>query len=295
MSKSSHEGNTGTGAGCCTERPSLVSIGSNPEELKKLVREKYGEIAQSDSACCAGNSCCGVAETAEVDFTLFAEDYTKLKGYNADADLKLGCGVPTECARIAPGDTVVDLGSGAGNDAFVARALVGERGRVIGVDMTPPMIQKARQNAEKLGVKNVEFRLGEIEELPIDSGTVDVVISNCVLNLVPDKARAFAEIFRVLKSGGHFSISDVVLAKALPDGLKHAAELYAGCVSGANLKDEYLAHIATQGFKNITVQIEKPITVPDDVLARHLTNAELAALHASGPMIFSITVYAEKP
>lgn len=264
------------------------------EELKKLVREKYGELAESPSACCS-NSCCGVAPTSAGDYTIFAEDYTKLGGYNAAADLKLGCGVPTEYAAVKPGDTVVDLGSGAGNDAFVARSLTGPSGKVIGVDMTPQMIEKARANAAAIGASNVEFRLGEIESMPIDESSVDVVISNCVLNLVPDKQKAFSEIFRVLKPGGHFSISDVVLAAPLPEGLQRAAEMYAGCVSGASLKTDYLDLIARQGFVSIHVQTEKTITVPDDVLAKYLDAAAIAALKRSGSVILSITVYGEKP
>lgn len=266
---------------------------SNAEALKKIVREKYGEIAEAES--CGSGCCCGVSETASADYTIFADDYTKLKGYNPDADLKLGCGVPTEYAKMRPGDTVVDLGSGAGNDAFVARAIVGEHGKVIGVDMTEAMIRKARLNAEKLGVSNVEFRLGEIEALPLADGVADVVISNCVLNLVPDKSRAFAEIFRILKPGAHFSISDVVIMSALPDGLQKAAEMYAGCVAGALLKGEYLRIIADTGFSEVSVQSEKPIVVPDDVLGKYLDQAAITALKSSGSIIRSVTVYGKKP
>jgi arsenite methyltransferase len=268
----------------------------NAEELKRLVREKYGEIARSPVGTdCCGASCCGVAETTASDYTIFADDYTKLDGYNPDADLKLGCGIPTEHAKIKEGDTVVDLGSGAGNDAFVARAIVGERGKVIGLDMTEPMIEKARQNAEKLGHKNVEFKLGEIEDMPLDDATADVVVSNCVLNLVPNKKKAFAEIFRILKPGAHFSISDVVLVKPLPEGLQKAAEMYAGCVAGAILKDEYLRIITDHGFENVHVQMEKPIAVPDDVLVKYLSETELTSLKARGSLILSVTVYGEKP
>ncbi|MCO6431766.1 MAG: arsenite methyltransferase, partial [Deltaproteobacteria bacterium] len=206
-----------------------------------------------------------------------------------------GCGVPTEYAKIKPGDTVVDLGSGAGNDAFVARAIVGEKGKVIGIDMTPLMIEKARQNAEKLGHKNVEFKLGDIEAMPLEDGIADVVVSNCVLNLVPDKKKAFAEIFRILKPGAHFSISDVVLGKPLPEGLQKAAEMYAGCVAGASLKDDYLAIIGNQGFVNVHVQTEKAITIPDDVLAKYLDEKGISDLKSSGSVILSVTVYGEKP
>lgn len=263
------------------------------ESLKKLVREKYGQIAEAEG--CGSGCCCGVVDTAAPDYTIFAEDYTKLEGYNPDADLKLGCGVPTEYAQIERGATVLDLGSGAGNDAFVARALVGPSGRVIGVDMTPQMIERARINAQKLQYDNVEFRLGEIEQLPVEANSVDVVISNCVLNLVPDKKRAFAEIYRVLKPAGHFSISDVVLTQTLPEGLLKAAEMYAGCISGAMLRDSYLELVAAQGFENIRVQVEKSIDVPDDVLAKFIDPSEVQTLRGKGSPLRSITVHAEKP
>ena len=263
-----------------------------PTQLKNIVREKYGEIAQSQE--CGSNCCCGVEETQASDFTIFAEDYTKLKGYNPDADLKLGCGVPTAYAKIKAGDTVVDLGSGAGNDAFVARALVGDSGKVIGVDMTEPMIEKARKIAAKLSFKNVEFRFGEIEAMPIDDNTADVVISNCVLNLVPNKEQAFKEIHRILKPGGHFSISDVVLNRELPAGLQKAAEMYAGCVSGASLKSDYLRIIADQGFLDVEVQIEKPLSIPDDVLGKYLSVQEIKSLKSGRDAISSVTVFARK-
>ena len=266
---------------------------SSAESLKQLVREKYGEIAGAGE--CGTNCCCGVAETSASDYTIFAEDYTKLPGYNPAADLKLGCGVPTEYAAIRVGDVVLDLGSGAGNDAFVARALVGPTGRVLGVDMTGPMIEKARANAAALGFSNVEFRLGEIEALPVEPDSIDVVISNCVLNLVPDKPRALAEIYRVLKPGAHFSISDVVLSRDLPAGLQHAAEMYAGCVAGALRRDIFLEFITAAGFAAVRVQSEKGMTIPEDVLAKHLTADEVAALRNEPPLVRSVTVYGEKP
>lgn len=264
------------------------------EQLKKLVREKYGEIAGADTGCCS-TTCCGVSETSASDFTIFAEDYTQINGYNPNADLKLGCGIPTEYAAIKPGDVVVDLGSGAGNDAFVARNLTGPTGRVIGIDMTPQMIEKARTNAATLNADNVEFRLGEIEAMPVGDNTADVVVSNCVLNLVPDKEKAFREIFRILKPEGHFSISDVVLSVPLPEGLQRAAEMYAGCVAGAILKDDYLKLITNQGFTDVKVQAEKNISIPDDVLMRYLDEEEISKLKSQGPVILSVTVYGEKP
>ncbi|GGG15839.1 arsenite methyltransferase [Pontibacter amylolyticus] len=264
------------------------------EELKKIVRDKYSEIAlqskeQNEASCCGATGC------GTVDYAIFADNYTELEGYNPDADLGLGCGVPTEFAQIKKSDTVVDLGSGAGNDCFVARALVGENGKVIGVDMTEAMIAKARENADKLGFNNVEFRQGEIEALPIAANRADVVISNCVLNLVPDKRQAFAETFRVLKPGGHFSISDVVLVGDLPEGIVQASEMYAGCVSGAIQKDEYLQIIREVGFENITVQKEKVIQVPDEILQDYLDAEGIKAFRESNTGIYSITVYGSKP
>ncbi len=210
----------------------------NSEEIKEMVKERYGEIAdqsksQNETSCC-GSSCGCVT----IDEAIMAEDYSKLKGYAQDADLGLGCGLPTEYAKIRPADTVVDLGSGAGNDAFIARAITGTEGKVIGVDFTERMIEKARLNAEKLGFHNVEFRLGDIEKLPLSSNVADVVVSNCVMNLVPDKTKAFTETYRILKPGGHFSISDVVLTGKLPEGLLKNAEMYAGCIAGAIPKEE---------------------------------------------------------
>lgn len=265
------------------------------EELKSIVKEKYAEIARKSLSDLEGSSCCGTQCCGEAsDLTCFSDDYSKLDGYNPNADLKLGCGIPTEIAAIKSGDTVLDLGSGAGNDAFVARALVGERGKVIGLDMTEAMLEKAKKNTKTLGYTNVEFKLGDIEAMPIDSGSVDVVISNCVLNLVPDKQKAFAEIFRVLKDGGHFSVSDIVLSKPLPAPLKKAAEMYAGCVSGAIPKDEYLGIISKAGFSGVEVKAEKPITLPDDVLLKYLNKDEISSFKSQGPAILSITVYGEK-
>jgi ubiquinone/menaquinone biosynthesis C-methylase UbiE len=266
----------------------------NNEELKELVREKYSQIAEQTKAT-NETSCCGAGSCCETDYTVFSEDYTKLEGYNPDADLGLGCGLPTEFAKIKEGDTVVDLGAGAGNDCFVARSIVGEKGKVIGIDITEAMIEKARTNTTKLGFTNVEFRLGDIENMPLAGSTADVVVSNCVLNLVPDKKQAFAEIFRILINGGHFSISDVVLAGDLPQSLKVAAEMYAGCVSGAVQKVEYLEIIRKAGFVNLIIQKERQINVPDEILKEYLNEQQLADYKASGTGIYSINVYAEKP
>lgn len=266
----------------------------NAEQLKAIVREKYGAIAQQSKEQNL-KSCCGTGGCSTVDYSVFSDDYTHLEGYNADADLGLGCGLPTEFAKIKPGDTVVDLGSGAGNDCFVARAIAGEKGKVIGIDMTEAMIEKARENAARLGFKNVEFRLGDIEDMPIGGNRADVVVSNCVLNLVPDKQQAFREIFRILKPGGHFSISDVVIVGQLPEGLQNEAEMYAGCVSGAIQKADYLNIVRKTGFENITVQKEKHITIPDEILLNYLDASQLEIFKNNKTGIFSITVYADKP
>ncbi|PLK44752.1 arsenite methyltransferase [Emticicia sp. TH156] len=263
------------------------------QNLKQLVQEKYSEIALQDADLNRA-SCCGAGGCSTEVYNIMADDYTNLNGYTTDADLGLGCGLPTQFARISKGDTVVDLGSGAGNDCFVARAETGETGRVIGIDFTSAMIEKARINAAKLNYTNVEFRQGDIEDIPLRDNRADVVVSNCVLNLVPNKAAVFAEIKRILKPGGHFSISDIVLTGHLPEKLKEAAEMYAGCVAGAIQKDEYLQMIADSGFQNIIIQKEKPIIVPDDILANYLSPAEIADFRNSTSGIFSITVYAEK-
>lgn len=264
------------------------------QELKELVREKYAAIALQDKETNA-SSCCGASCCSDEVYNIMSEDYTQLEGYNADADLGLGCGLPTQFAKIKPGNVVIDLGSGAGNDAFIARAETGESGKVIGIDFTDAMIAKARRNAEVRGFHNVEFRQGDIEQMPVSDNVADVVVSNCVLNLVPNKNGVFAEIFRVLKPGGHFSISDVVLTGHLPASLQTAAEMYAGCVSGASQKEEYLELIARNGFKNIVVQKEKPIVIPEDILQKYLTPEELGNFQSQQAGIFSITVYAEKP
>lgn len=263
-------------------------------ELKELVRQKYSEIALQDKETNAA-SCCGAGGCSTEVYNIMSDDYTKLEGYNPDADLGLGCGLPTEFAAIKPGDVVIDLGSGAGNDCFVARSATGAAGKVIGIDFTEAMIEKARANAEKLGFNNVEFRQGDIEKMPVTAKVADVVVSNCVLNLVPNKRNVMNEIFRVLKSRGHFSISDVVLVGELPANLKQAAEMYAGCISGAIQKDEYLALIKEAGFEAITVQKEKPIVVPDDILRNYLSEQEIADFKKSGTGIYSITVFGRKP
>jgi len=263
-------------------------------ELKEIVKAKYSEIALQDKETNM-SSCCGAGGCSTEIYNIMSDDYTKLPGYVEGADLGLGCGLPTEFAKIKEGDVVVDLGSGAGNDCFVARRSTGASGKVIGIDFTPAMIEKARANAEKMGYHNVEFRQGDIEHMPITANSADVVVSNCVLNLVPNKHAVIQDIFRVLKPGGHFSISDVVLVGALPEGIRNAAEMYAGCVSGAIQKQVYMELIDANGFENVTIQKEKAIIIPDDILVNYLNPAEIAAFRASQMGIFSVTVFAQKP
>jgi len=261
---------------------------NNPLELKQIVKEKYTQIAVSNSGCCCG---CG---DSEINFTSMNDEYTNMDGYVAQADLGLGCGIPTDYARLSEGDVVLDLGSGAGNDVFIASKSVGNSGKVVGLDMTDEMIKRANFNKDNLNIKNVEFVLGEIENMPLESNFFDVVISNCVLNLVPDKNKAFSEIYRVLKNGGRFAVSDIVLRGNIPDKIRSAAEMYAGCVSGAINNEAYIDLIMKNGFKKVQIVKEKPINIPDNLLGSYLDDSEIMLFQTSGTPIFSITVYGEK-
>jgi len=254
-------------------------------DVKEAVKKTYTKVLETanDCGCSCGPSCCSPSESSG-----FNEKYDHLEGYSKEADYGMGCGIPTQSAKIKEGDTVLDLGSGAGNDAFVARRIVGSEGRVIGVDMTEAMIKKARENAQKLGYDNAEFLLGEIENLPLQDDEVDIAISNCVMNLVPDKALAYQEVYRVLKPGGHFSISDIVLKRPLPEAMLQDAELYAGCISGAIPKKEYLEAIMKAGFTNVTVQKERGIQLPATLLQKYSIPEDESGL------IESITVTGEK-
>ncbi len=273
----------------------------NSKNIKEMVKEKYGKIAnkslqENKSSCCgsgpsAVSSCCN---TVELDYSIFSDDYTKKNGYVAEADLGLGCGLPTDFAGINEGDTVVDLGSGAGNDVFIARSITGEKGKVIGIDMTPEMINKANKNKEKTGFKNVEFHLAEIESTPIESNSVDVVVSNCVLNLSPEKEKAFTEIKRILKPGAHFCVSDIVLKGKLPQALRKSAEMYAGCVSGALQQEEYIRIINNAGFERVEIKKSKSINLPEDILKEYLNDNELTKFKENEIGIFSITVVGYK-
>lgn len=261
------------------------------QEIKEHVKEAYTRVAHSGAGCGCGPTSCG---SPAQDWTL-SESYAQVEGYEADADYALGCGIPTNDAKIKEGDTVLDLGSGAGNDVFVARQIVGESGHVIGVDMTEAMIEKANENKQKLGYTNVDFVLGEIEALPLKDNAIDVAISNCVLNLVPDKKKAYEEVYRVLKSGGHFNMSDIVLRGALPKGILEAAEMYAGCISGALQQEDYIQAIKDAGFKNITITKERIVEIPDEVLLNYVCcPEELEKFKASDKAVVSLGVYAEK-
>ncbi len=264
------------------------------EKLKEIVKEKYGKIAKQDKATNA-SSCCGATATSSKVYNIMMDDYFSVEGYQPNADLGLGCGLPTQFAQIQEGDTVIDLGSGAGNDCFVARHEVGDKGKVIGIDFTPAMIKKARENTEKLGFNNIEFRQGDIDDMPVSNDVADVVISNCVLNLVPGKQKVIDEIFRVLKPAGHFSISDIVLVGNLPGKLLADAEMYAGCVAGATQKQDYLGFIKSAGFEDVQIQKEKVISLPEDILEKYLDRAEIDAFKNSKTGIFSVTVFARKP
>jgi SAM-dependent methyltransferase len=265
--------------------------------IKELVRQRYGAIAEqgAKAGCCGPSSCGCDAPMAPDGLDMIGDAYAGIEGHVPEADLHLGCGVPTRHAGIRAGDTVLDLGAGAGNDAFVARRLVGPSGRVIGVDMTPAMIARARANAERLGYANVEFRLGEIEAMPVEAGSIDVAISNCVLNLVPDKARAFAELFRVLRPGGRFCISDIVATGPLPTEVTKAAALYVGCVAGAIPEADYLAIIRAQGFVDAAVVERKRVGLPDEALAPHMDSTALARFRAAGTTVLSVTVVGQRP
>ena len=266
----------------------------NSNDLKLVVQKKYGQIAQESliqrqSSCCSTSSCCGGLE-----FSMIGDEYENIKGHHADADLGLGCGIPTQFAEIKSGDSVLDLGSGAGNDCFVARAIVGDSGEVTGIDITEAMIEKARANNAKMGFTNVEFVQGDIEEMPLPDNEFDVVVSNCVLNLVPDKQKAFREIFRVLKPGGHFCVSDVVIKGNLPENLQKDAEMYAGCVSGASKIEDYLKIVLNTGFQNTIIHKQKEILIPQDTLNKYFNEKELVDFKSQQTGIFSITISAHK-
>lgn len=260
--------------------------------MKEIVKRKYSAIAlQINESSCCGSGCCGDGKV----YSIMNEDYSRLSGYDAEADLGLGCGLPTEFAAIREGDVVVDLGSGAGNDCFVARAVTGETGQVIGIDFSPEMIAKAKKNVSRRGFANVEFHRGDIENIPVESDTADVVISNCVLNLLPSKNKVFTEIYRVLKPGGHFCISDIVLVGELPRSLREAVELYVGCIAGAIQKNDYLELVDRAGYVAVKIQKEKEIRIPDDILAQYLHREEMESFKNNRTAVVSMTLTGDKP
>ena len=244
----------------------------NSKDIKKIVRDGYTKAVMQQTSCCSTSSCCGS--------TSKAKDMSKTVGYSdaemnavpEGANLGFGCGNPVALASLKEGDIVLDLGSGAGFDAFLAAGRVGKTGRVIGVDMTPEMLEKARANAKKGNYTNVEFKLGEIEKLPVDNNSIDVIISNCVINLSPDKGEVFKDAYRVLKSGGRLMVSDLVLAKDLPKQIKDSIEAYVGCLAGAIKKDEYLNLITMAGFKDVKVISES--SYPVDAMFDNLEGAQ---------------------
>ena len=279
---------TAQDAPCCGSGTDVREDAQTSEKargVKAVVQEKYAAAARTGAGCGCGDG---------AELSMIGDAYDGVEGYVAEADLGLGCGLPTELAKLRPGDVVLDLGSGAGLDAFVARPIVGEEGRVIGVDLTPEMVAKARANAERLGYANVDFLLGDIEALPLEDEAVDVVISNCVLNLVPDKAQAFAEMYRVTRVGGHFCVSDVVASGPLPPPIQRSAELYAGCVAGVLEEGDYLAKLGEAGFTDVRVARRRPIDLPDEALLGYVSAEELAAFRRSGVALTSVTVYGER-
>lgn len=258
--------------------------------IKETVKKTYSAVLKNNTGCGCNSTCCSPNQPT----SFLDEIYKNIEGYQEIADYGLGCGLPTNIADIKEGDTVLDLGSGAGNDVFIARNQVGKNGKVIGVDFTEVMIEKANENKSILGFDNVEFILGDIEELPIPSESIDVVISNCVMNLVPDKNKAYQEVFRVLKQNGHFSISDVVLNGELPKGILEAADMYAACVSGALEKNEYLKIIEDAGFKEIEIRIQHNIELPDEILSQFISAPEIEEFRKNKNVIESITINAKK-
>jgi SAM-dependent methyltransferase len=272
------------------------------EEIKKVVREGYAKIAKQGSPCCAPvNSCCGSTDLAQNLSKSIGYTEEELKAVPEGANLGLGCGNPVALASLREGETVLDLGSGAGLDSFLAASKVGKKGRVIGVDMTPEMIDKARENARKGNYTNVEFRLGEIENLPVADNSVDVVISNCVINLVPDKRRVFKEVFRALKPGGRLMVSDIVLLKELPDVIKNSVEAYIGCLSGAMMRDEYIGAIKAAGFHDVRIVDETSFPIEcmanDPTAKAVIENLKIPPqkVEEVASSVISIKVYGIKP
>lgn len=267
------------------------------DNLKKSIQEKYTVIAEQaenadyEDACGCGSGCgCGSSGYADL-----SEDYTDMAGYHPFADLGLGCGMPVEYARINPGNTVVDLGSGAGNDCFVVREIIGDQGKVIGVDLTDRMVEKARKNAELEGYNNVEFRQGDMEKLPLSDKSAHVIMSNCSLNLVPDKRQAMQETYRALKHHGQFCLSDIFCKGDLPKGLKVDADMYLGCMAGTLSLDDGIKMLGECGFEEITIHSIRKIELPDAMLHYYLPPEEAKDFREGDPGMYAVTLSAEKP
>jgi ubiquinone/menaquinone biosynthesis C-methylase UbiE len=260
------------------------------EDIRKIVREKYGEIAEGQrQSCCGPSSCCSPQVPANFQMAkLIGYSDEQLAAVPVGANLGLGCGNPLEHANVQSGETVLDLGSGAGIDVFLAARAVGEKGCVIGVDMTPSMIERARRNCEEAGIQNVEFRLGEIEHLPVADNSIDVIISNCVINLSPEKAQVFAETFRVLKPGGRLIVSDLVLKQKLSERLRNDVSAYVGCIAGASMKEEYLELIRAAKFEKMEVVSENSYDAGLDMVETSLRDEAMRA-------VLSVKVRAFKP
>ena len=272
------------------------------KDIKDIVKDRYGKIAKQGTSCCgSGASCCGGPDLVQITSKEIGYSDEELKAVPDGANLGLGCGNPLALSSIREGDTVLDLGSGAGFDCFLAAAKVGKNGRVIGVDMTSEMIEKARENAKKGNYRNVEFRLGEIEKLPVTDGSVDLIISNCVINLSPDKGKVFQEAFRALKPGGRIMISDIVTLRELPNVIRNSIEAYIGCLSGAIRKDEYLQKIEGAGFQDVKVMGETSFSaefiVNDPTVKAMIEKSGLPPekVEEIAGSVVSIKVYGVKP
>ncbi len=272
------------------------------EEIKKVVRKSYGKIARKQRSCCAPvDSCCPSPDLAQQASKKIGYSEEDLKAVPEGSNLGLGCGNPVALGSLKEGETVLDLGSGAGFDCFLAADKVGKKGRVIGIDMTAEMVDKARENVQKGKYENVEFRLGEIENLPVADSSVDIIISNCVINLAPDKKKVFREAFRVLRPGGRMMISDIVLLKELPNTIKNSVEAYIGCVSGAVMKDKYMEAIKEAGFKEVRIINETSIPYEslenDPTTKAIIKNLNISAEEAKEAVssVISINIYGVKP
>ena len=271
------------------------------ENIKKTVKDRYGKIAKSNQSCCGTvSSCCGGSEVNQIGKGIGYSD-REMASVPVGANLGLGCGNPTALASLAPGETVLDLGSGAGFDCFLAAGQVGPGGKVFGLDMTPAMVDKAKENARRGGHENVEFLLGEIEQIPLPDESVDVIISNCVINLSPNKPAVFKEAFRVLKPAGRLMVSDIVLTAEIPESLRSNVAAYVGCISGALLKDQYLALVKETGFERVEPVAESRFEVDcrsDDPTSRAIVEDESISseqLEALRHKVFSISVTGYKP